>query len=70
MSLSSILFFTTSKQKSIASITDIDQGEDRDQGRIKYLEKTIEKLQLVHTDSLTGLHNEISRLNLLLSGIL
>lgn len=69
MSLSSILFSNTIKQKSIDSITDICQGEDRDQNRILYLEKTIEKLKVVHIDSINGLHNEISRLNLLLSGI-
>jgi hypothetical protein len=42
----------------------------RQQSRIVYLEKTIEKIQLDHGNSLCSLHKEIERLSNLLSGII
>jgi hypothetical protein len=42
---------------------------ERQKNRIRYLEKSIEKMQLDHSESLIGLHNEIERLSTIVSGI-
>ncbi len=42
--------------------------EVKQKNRIRYLEKSIEKMQLDHSESLIGLHNEIDRLSAIVSG--
>jgi t-SNARE complex subunit (syntaxin) len=42
---------------------------DRQQSRIEYLEKTIERIESEHASTLVSLHEEIARLSTTVSGI-